>query len=223
MAREKVMISSSVCRSENFLELSAEAQALYFQCCLEADRYGVVYGVKSLIRLCASSLDALNELLEASFLIELEGENGAFIVVRHWFEANKLDRTKLMSYRNDSFFNQVCIVDDSRAYRLISSLDLEAFEKASSDDERNIPNLNLYVTKGCHPSDTKVSVIKKKKREEKTTERKTTENEQTEPNEKEVKAASVTKCPRCGSDAAFYQNGSVITYDCQNCGIFDDQ
>lgn len=220
MAREKVMISSSVCRSENFLELSAEAQALYFQCCLEADRYGVVYGVKSLIRLCASSLDALNELLEASFLIELEGENGAFVVVRHWFEANKLDRSKLENYRNDALFNQVCIVDNSRAYRLTSSLELEAFEVANSDDDRNIPNLTLYVTKGCHPSDTKVSVIKENKRENKTTEKQTTENEQTEPNEKEVKAAFVTECPRCGSDAAFYKNGNAITYDCKNCGVF---
>ena len=52
MARTKTCIGSDVVRSDAFLSLSHEAQALYFQLNLEADGYGVVTSAAMLMRGC---------------------------------------------------------------------------------------------------------------------------------------------------------------------------
>lgn len=89
MARTKTCISSDVVRSDAFLSLSHEAQALYFQLNLEADGYGVVTSTAMLMRGCGFDPAALSELEESEFIIPLATESGSPMkVVRHWWEHN---------------------------------------------------------------------------------------------------------------------------------------
>lgn len=69
----KKMISSDVVLSDKFLDMPAEARALYVALVLSADTCGGIIGVSGEVRRCCSSVEALDALYENEFLVELDG------------------------------------------------------------------------------------------------------------------------------------------------------
>ena len=118
---ERRMISKALITSDEYTDLSFEAQALYVQLTVEADDFGFVNGVKKIMRSIGVNADTLDELEKARFVIRFD--SGVF-VIRHWFYANfggdfnKNDRT--ISTR---FFDELTrlTVDVNAAYVLLDS------------------------------------------------------------------------------------------------------
>ena len=61
MARTKTMLSCEVCGSDKFLDLTFEAQALYFHILMNADGMGAFDAARSLLRQVGSGQGALDE------------------------------------------------------------------------------------------------------------------------------------------------------------------
>ena len=66
---DRRMISSKVLKSDDYGDLSFEAQALYPQLVLEADNFGFVTGIKRIMRSMGVNPSVIEELTKAGFLI----------------------------------------------------------------------------------------------------------------------------------------------------------
>ena len=78
-------ISVDVYESEEFYELSDKAKVLYTHFILRSDDEGVVINPKTAMRLCDAKDEALKELIDSAFVLEVEG----VYVVRHWYAHNR--------------------------------------------------------------------------------------------------------------------------------------
>lgn len=93
---DRRMIHRDIITSDEYIDLSFQAQGLYIQFVIEADNFGFVGGVKRIMRSIGVNEEHLNELERARFVIRFD--SGIF-VVRHWFvmnyggEFSKNDRT----------------------------------------------------------------------------------------------------------------------------------
>lgn len=91
MARAKTMISSEVYRSDAFMDMGFEAQALYAQLCFEADGIGAVDGVRGVMRMCGAGDAAFNELVERGFVLLVDDPRGPVPFIADWFVNNSLN------------------------------------------------------------------------------------------------------------------------------------
>jgi hypothetical protein len=92
MAREKTMVSVSVCGSDEFMELSTDAQALYLQLNLMADGSGVVDCKGRVMRGMGVDQSAYQELCLAGFVADFEGSEGkALCLILDWWVNNSFD------------------------------------------------------------------------------------------------------------------------------------
>ena len=97
MADQRMIHRSVVC-SDEYIDLSFEAQALYIQLTIEADNFGFVGGVKKIMRSIGVTENTITELTKARFVIPFD--SGVF-VIRHWMLGNgtfKNDRTYESKY-----------------------------------------------------------------------------------------------------------------------------
>lgn len=78
---EKRMFSNRVIDTDEFLEMPATAQMLYFHLSMNADDDGFVGKPKTIMRMCRASQDDLTVLLGKQFVISFDT---GVIVIRHW-------------------------------------------------------------------------------------------------------------------------------------------
>lgn len=92
MAREKTMVAVSVCGSDGFLELSAQAQALYLQLNLSADGSGVVDCRSRVMRGMGVPEEAYAELERAGFVDTFtDGAGKPLCLILDWWVSNAFD------------------------------------------------------------------------------------------------------------------------------------
>ncbi|MBQ6679502.1 MAG: hypothetical protein IJM76_05710 [Lachnospiraceae bacterium] len=106
------MISNVVIDTDAFLELSLEAQALYFHLNARADDDGFVGAPKTVVRLTGASIDNLHELRDAGFIICFKS---GVIAIRDWYVNNFIRKdtyTETIYFREKAMLKQ----DQSRAY-----------------------------------------------------------------------------------------------------------
>lgn len=84
MAKRRMIAKSIVC-SDDFVEMSFPAQALYIQLAAEADDFGFCDGVRKIMRYLGTEPCHLEELEKNRFVIQFKG---GVIVIRQWFIAN---------------------------------------------------------------------------------------------------------------------------------------
>ena len=75
------MFSNRVIDTDEFLEMPATAQMLYFHLSMNADDDGFVGKPKTIMRMCRASQDDLTVLLGKQFVISFDT---GVIVIRHW-------------------------------------------------------------------------------------------------------------------------------------------
>lgn len=85
MPRARCCISSGTCCSDEFLDRSTGAQALYLQLNLNADSNGIITGMRALLRLAGADNAALDELVTNGFILDC---GSGFYAVRHWWLHN---------------------------------------------------------------------------------------------------------------------------------------
>lgn len=78
---EKRMFSKRVIDTDEFLDMPATAQMLYFHLAMNADDDGFVGKPKTIMRMCRASEDDLTILRGKQFVISFES---GVIVIRHW-------------------------------------------------------------------------------------------------------------------------------------------
>lgn len=93
---DRRMFHRQVVQSDDFLDMSIGAQALYFQMGMMADDDGFVAGPKQAARMVGVGSDELEELIEKGFLLRFD----SIVALKHWRVANtlKLDRLKMCQF-----------------------------------------------------------------------------------------------------------------------------
>ena len=167
MAKRR-MFSIQLMESDDFYELSALTQALYFHLCLKADDDGVVDSVKSVMRDLKASSKNYNKLLDDGYIIEL-GKN--LIVITHWLSHNQIKRDRytptmyvesmklLGRDDNDRYFKASEVVRGDKCAPQDSigknSIDKDSLVKGSTDEgsiaehseeKKRENNLSLFLT-----------------------------------------------------------------------------
>lgn len=98
MARR--MLNEQIIKSDAFMDLPLEAQALYIHLNLEADDDGFINAPKRIARLIGADVENLNVLVEKRFLLKFES---GVVAIKHWFIHNtfRKERKKDTVYQDE--------------------------------------------------------------------------------------------------------------------------
>ena len=101
------MFSKRIIESDDFIELSKEAQSLYFHLCMYADDDGFINNTKSIIRAVGATKKDFEELQQNNYVHEFDS---GVTLIMHWKIHNYIqkDRYKPTSCTNEK--NQVELV-----------------------------------------------------------------------------------------------------------------
>ena len=109
------MIHQDVICCDDFLDMSFEAQALFFQLQIKADEYGFVQSPRSTLRMMGASNEALESLIDNGFEIRF---HSGVIVMTHWNKANtrRADREAKMRFPDE--YNQLHLDEETGLYSM---------------------------------------------------------------------------------------------------------
>src|SRR5574344_763142 len=91
---KKRMFDKSITNNDNFVELPATAQNLYFHLSMNADDDGFIDNWKSIMRMVGSRTDDIKILIAKSYVIPFES---GVIVIKHWRINNFLRKDRHVS------------------------------------------------------------------------------------------------------------------------------
>lgn len=97
MPRDKYCVSGNVIRSDNFLELSHDAQALYIQLVVESDAIGAVGSPKRVAKGGGFGLDSLKELEGAGLVFSVDDMGASVLFISDYLIHNKIDQRYMQS------------------------------------------------------------------------------------------------------------------------------
>ena len=151
---QKRMFDKVITTSDDFLELSAEAQCLYFHMGMLADDDGLSKNYRSYMKLVGATNEDLQSLIEKSFIYKFDSD---VIAIKHWKINNTVrnDRYRPTIFQNE--FSRLDIADNNEYIML---------------DTNGIPDGNQMDTKNSIDKNSKDKISKEKnslekKREEK--------------------------------------------------------
>lgn len=151
---QKRMFDKVVTTSDDFLELSAEAQCLYFHMGMLADDDGLAKNYRSYMKIIGATNEDLQSLIDKSFIYKFDSD---VIAIKHWKINNTVrnDRYRPTIFQNE--FSRLDIADNNEYIML---------------DTNGIPDGNQMDTKNSIDKNSKDKISKEKdslekKREEK--------------------------------------------------------
>lgn len=108
---ERRMFSKSVVESDPFMDMPAEAQALYFHLNMAADDDGFCDNPRSITRACGASNDTMKLLIAKKFVLTFEKNDGFVVVVKHWRLNNYIRKdtyheTKYKEFMRELYFDE---------------------------------------------------------------------------------------------------------------------
>ena len=114
---ERRMFSKTVIDSDNFLEMPASSQLLYFYLALHADDDGFVNKPRSLARLAGAQEQDLRLLIQRQFLIDFDS---GIVVICHWKMHNTIRKD---AYNPTKYTRERAMLelDSSGVYRLLET------------------------------------------------------------------------------------------------------
>lgn len=230
MARTKAMVSADVFRSDSFLSLSIEAQALYPQLFFECDGWGTFSGVLGVLRSLGLGMDTFTELKEAGFVLEVEG----FYVLTHWWVCNKLDKSNLSEGRHlDALSANLCFHSErNRIYEYqsgsfpqmkllpVGKKTSASHGKAANRKEGNVTKPNTTKEKGTEPNGIDNAAEDNRCQEEERGNGREVWRETQEPpsGEPSLQSYPMDTCPKCGKLVPTSKNLLQTVIDCPACG-----
>lgn len=191
------MFARTVTESDAFVDLSKDAQLLWFHLGLIADDDGFLNSVRRVMRLCDIEESALSELVKTGFLLEFD--SGVFLI-RDWLIDNQLRGDR---YHETTFKHEKSLVtqNESRQY--------------------------TWLPNGCQVvapvKDRLVKDSSGEVRQVKTNQEKESQD-QTREEEFEEKPSPYTQvpCPNCGQVCTAVNEGVYAHFYCQDCGDYVD-
>lgn len=191
------MFARTVTESDGFLDLSKDAQLLWFHLGLIADDDGFLNGTRRVMTLCGVSESALSELVNAGFLLEFD--SGVYLV-RDWLINNQLRADR---YHETTFQHEKSLVtqNESRQYvwlpdgcQVVASVKDRLVEDSSGEDSKGKSSLDQES------------------------------QDQTREGEHEGEPSPYTQvpCPNCGRVCTAVNEGTYVHIYCQDCGDYVD-
>lgn len=140
------MIHQDVICCDDFLDMSFEAQALFFQLQIKADEYGFVQSPRSTLRMMGASNDSLESLIDKGFVIRF---HSGVIVMTHWNKANtrRADREAKMRFPNE--YNQLTLDEETGLYLM---RDDNGIPTTSQRDDNGSPSISNSLSPSHSPS-----------------------------------------------------------------------
>lgn len=136
---ERRMFAKSVVESDNFLDMPAEAQALYFHLNMAADDYGFCDNPRSIMRACGAGNDTMKLLIAKKFVLAFDKNDGFVIVVKHWrinnyIREDRKHETKYKELMRDLYY------DENNSY-------------STNPNDGHYPCLGRQLTDNCPTTD----------------------------------------------------------------------
>lgn len=135
---EKRMFSKSIIDSDEFLEMPATAQLLYFHLAMRADDDGFIDKPKAIMRACGGKDDDMRILIARQYILPFDS---GVVVVKHWRVHNYIRSDRYIETKYKSEKSQL-LLDEDKAYVIT--------------DTSGIPSVNQRYTK-CQPMVCQVS------------------------------------------------------------------
>ncbi len=191
------MFARTVTESDGFLDLSKDAQLLWFHLGLIADDDGFLNGTRRVMKLCGISESALSELVNAGFLLEFD--SGVYLV-RDWLINNQLRADR---YHETTFQHEKSLVtqNESRQYTWLPDGCQVVASVKDSKGKESLDQVRQVETS-----------------QEKESQEQTREGE----HEGEPSPYSQTPCPNCGQVCTAVNEGTYSHLFCQDCGDYVD-
>lgn len=107
---QKRMFDRNITTNDDFLELSAQAQCIYFYIGIVADDDGLTKNYKSYMKLIGATDKDLKSLIDKSFIYKFDSD---VIAIRHWKINNTIrnDRYRPTMFQNE--FSKLAIADNN--------------------------------------------------------------------------------------------------------------
>ena len=156
---QRRMFNKAVTNNDNFLEMPASSQNLYFHLSMNADDDGFIDNWKSIIRMIGAKEDDLKILITKQFILPFES---GVIVIRHWRLNNYLQKDRLNPTIYQEELSKLSIEKDN-VYAMytscIHSIDKNSIDKNSID--KYIGNSNELSKTKSKKDEIKEKVSKK--------------------------------------------------------------
>lgn len=191
------MFARTVTESDAFVDLSKDAQLLWFHLGLIADDDGFLNSVRRVMRLCDIEESALSELVKTGFLLEFD--SGVFLI-RDWLINNQLRGDR---YHETTFKHEKSLVtqNESRQYTWLPN---GCQVVASVKDRLGEESLDQV---------SQVEISQEKESQEQTREGE---------HEGEPSPYTQVPCPNCGQVCTAVNEGTYSHLYCPDCGDFID-
>lgn len=137
--------SKKIVRSDDFLDLPATTQLLYFHLGMEADDRGYINNARSIIKLCGSNLGDLEMLINKKFVL-LRKDN--LVLIKGWRINNTIQPTRI---------SESSYVDDLRSLFFDENL---SYTEKETDNPVLCQQIVNDLSTSCQPNITKDNLIK---------------------------------------------------------------
>lgn len=133
---QKRMFDKQITNSDDFIEMPATSQNLYFHLSMNADDDGFVNNWKSVMRLVGSKEDDLKVLVAKQYIIPFDS---GVIVIKHWRINNLLRKDRYNETKYQIEMSQL-YTDENMVYQRLTSgchnIEENSIEKYSIDKYR---------------------------------------------------------------------------------------
>lgn len=102
---EKRMFAQRIVETDDFRDMTAKSQALYFHLCMNADDDGIVQNYRGIVLLCDCGTYELDELVRAGYIMSLNAK--AYLIV-HWNVHNSVPKKQ---YKPSMLADQLRLVE----------------------------------------------------------------------------------------------------------------
>ena len=114
---ERRMFSKSVVESDSFLDMPADAQALYLHLNMAADDDGFVANPRSIMRLCGAKDDSMRLLIQRKFVLTFEKKDNFIVVIKHWRLNNYIRKDTYRETKYKEFMRELYF-DENQSYSM---------------------------------------------------------------------------------------------------------
>lgn len=114
---ERRMFSRSIVTSDAFLDMPAEAQALYLQLNMAADDDGFVDNPRTIMRSCGASNDSMKLLRAKKFVLTFGPDDNFIVVIKHWRVNNYIRSDRYRETRYKELMREM-YYDENRSYSM---------------------------------------------------------------------------------------------------------
>lgn len=136
------MYSKDFILTDTFIELEHSAKVLYFYLMANADDDGFFENARTISRLCDTTANDLNALIDNGFIIKFD--SGVYVIT-HWKAHNSIRSDRYTQTIHQNEFNQL-IIDQANKYVLV---DTNGIPNGYQTDTNGIPTVSVgKVSKG---------------------------------------------------------------------------